>query len=340
MARLLDVTLSDVARAAGLSLGGASYALRGHPSMSAVTIGRVRALAREMGYRPDLRVSSVMSAIRRGRPITNRETLAFVWVSEPDAPAEQPPQFQYYSKTVLKAVQARAEQHGSAVGEFRLGERGLSQSRLHSVLLARGISGVIIMPSPSLRSVKIDWDWGPLAPVIIGNTEILPVTNRVAHCHFRSVWQVLQRLRNEGSVRPAAILSSDVQERTHQMQRASFLANHPAPRIAADAVRCCEPGDLPGLRAWLKAFRPDALVLGWQTDQPTLDLLHEMAPQARRVITLDWHPHGVLPGVALCSEVIATNAVDLVIAHLHRNERGIVSHPTMILLDGEWRESW
>jgi LacI family transcriptional regulator len=340
MARLLDVTLSDVARAAGLSLGGTSYALRGHPSMSAATVHRVRALAADMGYRPDLRVSSVMSAIRRGRPITNRETLAFVWVSERGAIAEQPPHFQYYSKTVLKAVQERAEQHGSTVGEFRLGDGELSQSRLHSILLARGITGVIIMPSPSLRSVKIDWDWHSLAPVIIGNTEILPVTNRVAHCHFRSVWQVLERLRGEGSMRPAAILSNDVQERTHQMQRASFLANHPSPQIAAESVRCSEPDDLRGLRAWLEEFRPDALVLGWQTDQPTLDLLHEMAPLARRVITLDWHPHGVLPGVELCSEVIATNAVDLVIAHLHRNERGIVSHPTMILLDGVWRETW
>jgi LacI family transcriptional regulator len=83
MTKLIGVTLADVARAAGLSTGGASYALRGHPSIPAATVARVRQIAAKMDYRPDLRVSSLMATIRRSRPLAQRETLAFVWVNTP-----------------------------------------------------------------------------------------------------------------------------------------------------------------------------------------------------------------------------------------------------------------
>ena len=63
----MRVTLADVARAAGVSVAGASYALRGDRSIPARTVERVRRIAAELGYRPDLRVSSLMATIRRGR---------------------------------------------------------------------------------------------------------------------------------------------------------------------------------------------------------------------------------------------------------------------------------
>ena len=124
------------------------------------------------------------------------------------------------------------------------------------------------------------------------------------------------------------------------MQHAAFITHHPTPEIAHDAVRFCEPGEIRDLSRWLKKFQPDSLVLGWQVNKSTLEQLRELAPRARRVVTLDWHPHGVLPGIDPCNHAIVANAVDLVIAQLHRNERGIAALPTTVLLDGMWRESW
>ena len=63
-----------------------------------------------------------------------------------------------------------------------------------------------------------------------------------------------------------------------------------------------------------------------------------MAPKAKRVVTLDWHPKGALPGMDVRNDQIAANAVDLVVAQLHRNERGIPAISTALLLDGAWRE--
>jgi LacI family transcriptional regulator len=251
-----------------------------------------------------------------------------------------PVHLQHYVKVVAKAARQRAEQLGSGIEEFWLGERGLGAKRLNSILKARGISGVLISPAASTESIAIDWDWHVLAPVIIGSTEIAPVITRAAHYHFRSVWQTMERLRSENFTRPAAILSETVQSRIHRMQHAAFITHHPNPAIAGEAVHFCEPHDIRGLARWLKKFQPDSLVLGWQVQRSTLDQLHEMAPLARRVVTLDWHPHGVLPGIDPCNEVIAANAVDLAIAQLHRNELGLVSRPTTVLLEGVWCETW
>ncbi len=340
MTKLLDVTLSDVAKAAGLSNGGTSYALRGDPSIPAATVERVRRLASEMGYRPDPRISSLMATIRRSRSLATRETLAFIWINTPSKTDSLPVHLQHYVKVILKAARQRAEQLGSGLEEFWLGERGMTTTRLNHILQTRGISGVIISPAASTHEITLNWDWHVLASVIIGNTDIAPVINRAAHYHYRSVWQTLQRLRGEGLSRPAAIFSEIVQGKIHRMQHAAFVTNHPTPGIANNSVRFCEPDDLEGLRPWLRKMKPDALLLGWQVGKRTRDQLQALAPEARRIVTLDWHPHGVLPGIDPCNEAIAANAVDLVVAQLHRNERGISGHPTTLLLDGVWRESW
>jgi DNA-binding LacI/PurR family transcriptional regulator len=53
------VTLTDVARRAGVSRALASIVMRGAPGASAVTRERVKGVAQDLGYRPDLRARSL-----------------------------------------------------------------------------------------------------------------------------------------------------------------------------------------------------------------------------------------------------------------------------------------
>lgn len=340
LAKIRHVTLADVARAAELSNGGASYALRGHPSIPAETVERVRRIAAEIGYRPDLRISSLMATIRRSRPLNSRETLAFLWVNTPKRTDKLPVHLQHYARIIRQGARDRADQLGCEVEEFWLDDKEMRPQRLNQILRARGISGVIISPAGSQEAVAIDWDWQHFAAAIIGNTECNPVLHRSAHYHYRSVWLTLERLRAEGRARPAAILSKTVQDRIHSMQQAAFLTNHPMPDDAVDFVRHSEPEHIEGLERWARRLRPDALILGWQVDLRTAQRLRAMVPSASRIVTLEWQPHGALPGMDPLNELIAANAVDHVIAQLHRNERGVPPRPNTILLDGIWREEW
>ncbi|MGO4472393.1 LacI family DNA-binding transcriptional regulator [Arthrobacter sp. M-10] len=58
----MTVTINDVAQAAGVSKGAVSYALNGQPGVSDDTRERILRVARELGWKPNLRAKSLSSA--------------------------------------------------------------------------------------------------------------------------------------------------------------------------------------------------------------------------------------------------------------------------------------
>lgn len=331
-------TLRDVARAAKLSISGTAYAMRGHPRIPSETVARVRRLAEELGYRPDLRVNSLMAHIRRARLPRSRETLAFVWVST--YPGEIfPPYHRHYLRAILAGAKARAQELGCAVVEFWLDEPGMTASRLAEILRARGIAGVVFSPAMHDLTVRLDWSWGDFSCAVIGNTEWSPVLHRAGHYHYRSMWHTLERLRAEGCRRPATVLSPVIHERIHGVHAAAFQINHPTPTLAPELIQFALPEDCRGLRRWSRRLAPDALIAGWPVPADTAEQLKAIAPTAKRWVTLDWQPIGAWPGIDIVNEAVAAAAVDLVVGQLHRNERGVPAHPTTLLLDGVWREA-
>jgi LacI family transcriptional regulator len=338
MASTPVTTLADLATAAGLSRAAVSYALRGHPSVSQETSERVRRLAEAIGYRADPRVSSLMAHIRRRRQPQSREPLAFVWVSTRKG-ERFPAYHRHYLQTILRGADARAAQLGCKLAEFWLDDPDMNRPRLANILRTRGITGVVFSPAMHDLAVELDWPWDNFSCAIIGNTEWAPALHRVGHYHYRSMWRTLQHLREEGYTRPAAILSRSIHDRVHGAQVAAFQANHPCPDLAPNLVQLALAEDYSGLRRWPGQLKTDALIVGWPVDAAAVKSLRTYAPTARRIVTLDWQPTGALPGMDVRNEAIAASAVDLVVAQLHRNERGVPEHPNSLLLDGTWRDS-
>ncbi|MDR1281730.1 MAG: LacI family DNA-binding transcriptional regulator [Opitutaceae bacterium] len=61
------VTLADIARRAGVSRVAVSYALREGTGTSAGTRERIRAIAKELGYRPDPGLTRLMARLHEDR---------------------------------------------------------------------------------------------------------------------------------------------------------------------------------------------------------------------------------------------------------------------------------
>ncbi|MDF9827852.1 LacI family transcriptional regulator [Ereboglobus sp. PH5-5] len=334
----MRVTIADVAKAAGLSASGTSYALRGHPSIPPATVARVRRVAEKLGYKPDLRISSLMANVRRGRGLGKGETIALVWMNTPKDLSKLPENWHQAGKNFLLGVTRRAEQVGCAVDQFWLSDKeGMRPERLHRILVSRGISGLVFAAVKGGARVALDWDWSPFAAAVIGHTEFPLPMNRSAHFHYRSVRCLLAKLHAEGCRHPVVILNPDSQERTHSMQLAAVLTGHPDRANAAKHVVYARPDELPLMGKWQRE-KADSLVVGWQLSRADADALREMAPHARRVVTLEWHPRGVLPGIDPLNEKIASNALDLVVTQLQHNELGITANPATMLLEGVWVE--
>src|SRR5829696_8798881 len=113
------VTFRQIAKASGLAVATVSYALRNDPKIPAVTIARVQATAEKMGYRPNPRVAALMAHIRRARPVSTGERIAFIWLARPE------PYLRMHEGAKL-----RAQQLGYELEDFTLSHRSLQPARL------------------------------------------------------------------------------------------------------------------------------------------------------------------------------------------------------------------
>lgn len=146
-----NITLADVARAAGLSRATVSYALRRDPKIPAPTAARVQQLAMDLGYRPNLRIKSLMSAIRQRHASPRREPLAFVWLRTPRQITKLAPHLLYFSEAIRAGARRRAEELGCTIDEFWLDDGDMRPERLNQILRARaGSRAACSTPPPAM----------------------------------------------------------------------------------------------------------------------------------------------------------------------------------------------
>jgi LacI family transcriptional regulator len=331
MATLRPCSLARVAREADVSLSTASLAIRESPLVKSETRLRIQKIAQHLGYRPDSRVSSLMARIRQLKSLHEREHLAFVWVSATREDAQRDP----YLKLLFRGAQERATQLGCALDQFWLDDDGMTSSRLEKILHTRGITGVIFSAPIHSMQVRLDWNWSHFSAALIGNSEWHPNLHRAGHHHYRSMWLTMERLINEGRRRPAVILHEPHHQRIHGVHLAAFMVNHPLPQQAARMHRFGLPKNIETLQPWFRQIKADALILVYCISRPIMDRLREIS-QIERIVTLDVREGDDVPGMNIRNDTIAAGAVDLVVAQLHRNERGVPSHPTAMLFEGEW----
>ncbi len=322
-----------VAREAGVALSTASLAMRGSPLVKTATAEHVKAVAARVGYQADLRVGSLMARIHRTKGAPDRERLAFVWVSATRAETRR----DWFCKATFAGAKRRAEELGCALEEFWLHDGGMSAARLEKILVTRGITGVVFSAPLHDMEVTVEWNWARFAAAVIGNSEFHPPLHRAGHYHYRSMWTAMERVRAAGCRRPAAVLHEPHHRRIHGVHQAAFVANHPLPSRALAMARFGWPASVKEVRTWLAKTKADALICVVGVDEVTLEALRE-SPGLKAVVTLA-NPRPGLPGIDMREGLVAGSAVDLVVAQLHRNERGVPAHPTTLLLEGEWRDA-
>jgi len=329
------VTLKEVAQRAGLSLATVSYALRQHPKISVETRELVATAARELGYRPNPRVAGLMAHIRGARARPQAERIAFVWVHTSRRVAAE----NSYLRAVFKGAAARAERLGFALEEFWTDDAGMTEPRLQEIIVARGITGVLLSPvlTPE-SSLALNWDWSQFAAVVIGNVTWTPELHHVGHHHFLAMRMVLQELAKLGCKRPAAVVDAVIDDRAKHAWTGAFFANHPEPARARQLLHVHDAQRPRGLAVWLRGSRADALIVSAVAQLSAPGVRAFCRKNKLQVAALRWP--GILStaiaGIDQCDDLLGAQAVELLIAQLHHNERGPPRHPGMMLFPGQW----
>ncbi len=319
-----------IAEKAGFSVMTVSLALRDHPRISRETKAKILRVSKQLGYRPNPLVSTLMTHIRSTKPVNYQSNLAFfcyrrVW------------QLHWVQRSLFEGIKQRAEELGFFIDTFWLDDTEANPRSLTKVLRSRNIQGVIVAPLPETRAFE-ELDWQEWSAAAIGNTILKPRINCATHHQYHGMSLMFETLWAKGYRRIGLALDCFVDDKVDRTW-SSCMAGWQLRLASKDRVPIFL-GEMKPARVtqWLKKSRPEVVIgldsvldalqkEGWRIPQE-IAFAHLSLPSTfskRKLSGLD--QNWGLAGAA---------AVDSVVAQIHRNERGIPDFPKTLMVEGRW----
>jgi LacI family transcriptional regulator len=324
-----------VAERAGVSKSTASRVLRGMTGIKPDKAERVRAAARALGYAPNPLMQALLTGVRRQRP-ERRGNLAWLMPYDPA----------YFLRKgwnprglIEEGARRRAEELGFGLDRLRVDGRGLSAERLESMLRARQVGGVVLAPADKPKE-PLAFPWAEFPVSQIGRPFHPPFSHHVILHYYHAMQLVLEKLEARGYRRIGFATAQLTDERMEHVPLTVFNAR----RARLPASRWLEPQVFEGwtvaqMDEWLGRTKPDAVVAGLPEIYQLILRTGRRVPEDLGVATLSWRAATAeCAGVRHPFRAMGAAAVDLVVAQIHRNERGVPEHAKAVMLEGEWVE--
>lgn len=341
------LTIRDIAAAAKVHHTTVSRALRNDRQISESVRQHIQALARTMGYRPNPFVSAFTAQVRSYRCAPKGAAILLLQFYHAKS-------YSLWQNSYFEGIGARAGQLGFRVEHLLFQDLGSSTDRLTSVLRARGIRALIILPAPAGTDLR-PLDCRDLALTAIGHSVKSPAIHRASPDFFQNMTLALRTLSDKGYGRIGfAVAQVDLTrfgERwlgayntwQNTLPRASRVPVHVNPFLTMPAPIALShedfvewpPEALHAYGSWLENHTPD-VVLG--SSGAFFRGIQKLGAK------LDYAGLGILPdlphvgGIDQQASAIGGAAVDLVVGQLHRNEYGLPTHPATMLIEGTWVE--
>ncbi len=325
------VTLRDVAKEAGVSLASASYALRGHHTVSAATQARVAAVAARLGYRVNPQLAAFMQARRTGRSMRTDATVALV-----HGGAEAPVEGEGYFGRCLAGIRRLATERGYALNVLGWDtRRDASATKLSRVLAQRGIRGLLLMPAGDASRWTLPLDWSRFVGVALDLSLTGAPVHHVTDHHVADMSRALDRVKERGWIRPGLVLDPMNNQRTLEMRLGAYLAraSHDFPAAPPVLMLDAGPDRERRLEAWLRAQTPDVVL----SPDRSLGALVE---KTRAFVSLANYDTGSRwPGILIDGEGVGRTAAFLLFSLLENPATAAALRPQTILIEGRWMES-
>ena len=328
-------TLRTLAKSLGLSRTTISDALRGLPRVNQKTIERVRKAAEAAGYQRNPLTGEVMSQLRRSNGQMFRGVLAALEIiNDPRAG-----HVERYNAAVLQGAMERAQQLGFNIEHFDVSRDDLRLPRIDSILHARGIRGVVVLPSsgfPDLSSMT----WSRLTAVYADYFIDRPPLHCVCPDHYRSMIFAMQRLHARGYRQPGLVIEHSHDARLQYRWEGAFLTI----QTVLPGVRRVPPLRFNQLSRetfvkWFKKHEPDVVLSHVTEVMEWIKSCGVRVPEDHGYLCLN-SLRAAGPCAALDHQPreIGARAAELVIGHVIHNECGPPAKPSLTSIPARWVE--
>ncbi len=327
------ITMREVAARAGVHYSTVSLALRGRHEIPEPTRRRVCRAADELGYRPDPLLAALAS-YRHGRsPRGYRATLA--WLT--NFPTRDAWRDEEIYREYFTGARDRAQALGFRLQEFWLREPGMTHLRASDILLARGITGLLVAPQPTpAESIALRWD--RFCAVTISHSLAHPRLHLVSPNQYRCVKLAVDELAARGYRRIGLVLLRSSDARVDHNWLAGYLVAQDCRAVRHRITPLqLDRWDTAAFGRWIERMRLDAVVSKCAAALPALRELGYAVPRDLGLASLTRVKEGrVLSGVNESPEEAGAAAVEQLAGMLHRNERGVPASPRRLLIEGRW----
>ncbi len=332
----LSVTMSDVARQAGVSASTVSRALRNDPRISEETRIKIRALAEELNYRPNPMVSALM--MNRNAHF-NKVAVNTIALITDYAGAES-----WKTKDVCRweyeGITARADALGYQVEEFALSEYDEDPDRLTQVLRFRGINGVLLGFSRDRRNkALID-----MRNFAVAGLSAYFRDAQVDRSNFHGMYNVrlaLNEMRTLG-YRKTGLVVPEFNNRISGWQWSAgaldWQRHLPEVEQCPPFVSVREDSQAEFVE-WIEREQPDSLLVYKLPVEGWLAELKLQVPDDIGVAYLyrTQQEMETTAGIDGNLQLVGAAAVDLVVANLNINQMGLPKSPKEVLIKGVWQ---
>lgn len=306
-----------------------SRVLRNAGNVTEATRKTVLRASEELGYQPDPHMLRLMARVRESKGKSIQAAIAVIRDEVLDTP---------YRFVPLEAVQERAAQHGYRAEEFFLGRNGLLPARLHHILKARGIEGVIASP-PSRPNHLLSFDFKDFSCATFGYGLKDIQLHRASTNMMQGILAAIDYLVSRGYRRIGLAVTEWIDQRAGLTYSGALL--HYQMQIPnKDRIPLLllpNIGFNKGVRSfcqWMKEHKPDAIISFDQFIPEWVEKkLGMRIPEDIGLVVHDW-VKGMegLAGIDHRRYHVARAAVDLVATQLMHNETGLPEVPHQILI--------
>ena len=330
--------MQEIAERAGVGRTTVSLSLRNHTKISEPTRLQIQKLAREMGYRPNPLVAAHMAHIRALHPKATNQCLAFLGnrsIAEIQTDAKTPV-WKYF-----QGARDRAAELGFRLELFNLNAPEMTERRLSQILLARGIDGVIIGPlTEGGGLVDKEFDWRFVASVMIEHTFVEPRLHKVCSDEFSTIGRLIQRLFDCGYQRIGVAMHSRMDEHANHHWLAGYQTFQALTQRDLRIPHFITPEwNRKNFLRWFSRHRPEVIITVNDEVVRWLRAADVRVPEEVGCATVYWKAdRGYLSGYYQNHEMIGAAAVEMVVAQLQRNERGLPEIDKTVLIQALWKE--